>query len=173
MHWFILTLAVLASSAEAAIKSFQWDMSYINASPDGVSRPVIAINGVWPPAPVWVDKGDDIVINVVNHLNDGEYVSLHTHGIFQNGTTYYDGVPAVSQWYDFSEHTDDSAIAPGYSFTYEFGLGEQTGTYWIHSHIKGQYPNGLRAPFIIRDPDTPYKYDDEIVLSVSDWVSLL
>lgn len=47
----------------------------------------------------------------------------------------------------------------------------QPGTYWYHSHAKGQYPDGLRAPLIITDPNTPFKgmYDEELVLSVSDW----
>lgn len=46
---------------------------------------------------------------------------------------------------------------------------EQAGTYWYHSHGKGQYPDGLRAPFVISDPDFPYHFDEERVLSVSDW----
>lgn len=33
----------------------------------------------------------------------------------------------------------------------------------------GQYPDGLRAPFIISDPDFPYEYDESFSLSVSDW----
>lgn len=45
----------------------------------------------------------------------------------------------------------------------------QSGSFWYHSHDKGQYPDGLRAPFIISDPDFPYKFDGEHVLSVSDW----
>jgi iron transport multicopper oxidase len=47
----------------------------------------------------------------------------------------------------------------------------QPGTYWYHSHNKGQYPDGLRGPLIIHDPDFPYKdkYDEELVLTVSDW----
>ena len=47
----------------------------------------------------------------------------------------------------------------------------QPGTYWYHSHNRGQYPDGIRAPFIIHDPDTPLKghYDDELILSFSDW----
>lgn len=45
----------------------------------------------------------------------------------------------------------------------------QSGTYWYHSHDKGQYPDGLRAPFIIADPDFPYDYDESFSLSVSDW----
>jgi len=63
-----------------------------------------------------------------------------------------------------------SGIAPGTCFTYHVNIGEQTGTYWIHSHIIGQYPNGLRCPFIILDPDPPYRYDRQEVISVSDWV---
>lgn len=37
--------------------------------------------------------------------------------------------------------------------------------------MKGQYPEGLRAPFIIRDPHMPFQNqtDGEIVMSVSDW----
>lgn len=47
----------------------------------------------------------------------------------------------------------------------------QPGTYWYHSHVRAQYPDGLRGPLIIHDPDSPYldQYDEEIVLSVSDW----
>lgn len=45
----------------------------------------------------------------------------------------------------------------------------QSGTYWYHSHDKGQYPDGIRAPFIISDPDFPYDYDESFSLSVSDW----
>lgn len=35
----------------------------------------------------------------------------------------------------------------------------------------GQYPDGLRGPLIINDPETPFKdlYDEELVLTVSDW----
>lgn len=45
----------------------------------------------------------------------------------------------------------------------------QTGTYWYHSHHSGQYPDGLRGPLIIRDPDPPFKYDAEYILTLSDW----
>jgi iron transport multicopper oxidase len=33
----------------------------------------------------------------------------------------------------------------------------------------GQYPDGLRSPFIIHDPNDPYTYDDEFVITFSDW----
>ena len=48
---------------------------------------------------------------------------------------------------------------------------DQPGTYWYHSHNRGQYPDGLRGPLVVHDPNSPYKgqYDAEIVLTLSDW----
>jgi FtsP/CotA-like multicopper oxidase with cupredoxin domain len=47
----------------------------------------------------------------------------------------------------------------------------QPGTYWYHSHVKGQYPDGLRGPFIVHDPNDPFaaKYDEQVVVTWSDW----
>ena len=61
-----------------------------------------------------------------------------------------------------------SGIPPGDSLTYNFTV-QQNGTYWIHSHVMGQYPDGLRSPFIIRNPSEPYKYDEDITVTLSDW----
>jgi len=68
---------------------------------------------------------------------------------------------------------------------------DEPGSYWYHSHNKGQYPDGLRGkkssrtltremsdfntilagPLIVHDPNDPYKgqYDEELVLTTSDW----
>lgn len=37
--------------------------------------------------------------------------------------------------------------------------------------MRGQYPDGLRGPLIVNDPENPFKdqYDEEIVLTFSDW----
>src|SRR5437016_6074580 len=61
-----------------------------------------------------------------------------------------------------------SGIPPGDSLTYNFTV-QQNGTYWIHSHVMGQYPDGLRSPFIIRNSNEPYKYDEDITVTLSDW----
>lgn len=46
---------------------------------------------------------------------------------------------------------------------------QQPGTYWWHSHAPGQYTDGLRGPFIIEDPNAPYQWDEEQVLTLGDW----
>lgn len=35
----------------------------------------------------------------------------------------------------------------------------------------GQYPDGLRGSLIVHDPDDPFQdaYDEEYILTVSDW----
>jgi iron transport multicopper oxidase len=47
----------------------------------------------------------------------------------------------------------------------------QAGSYWYHSHLDGQYPDGFRGPLIVQDPEAPYngKYDEELVITLSDW----
>jgi iron transport multicopper oxidase len=52
--------------------------------------------------------------------------------------------------------------------TYKFTL-DAPGTYWYHSHVTGQYVDGLRAPVIVENPSLPWSYTDEYVLSLSDW----
>ena len=174
---YICLLAVLAAFVAQVLgthrtKTFKWEMSYILAAPNGFARPVIGVNGQFPPPTIYVEKNDEVIIHVKNRLNSGESITLHAHGIFQNGSNYHDGVDQITQWFPIlAAVVNASGIPPGASFTYYFNVGDQTGTYWIHSHIRGQYPNGLRSPFIVLDPEPPYQYDIEYVLSVSDWVS--
>ncbi|KAF2008997.1 multicopper oxidase [Aaosphaeria arxii CBS 175.79] len=156
----LLTPCILASLAQAAVRTYDFDIGWVYANPDGLAtRPVIGINGQWPIPTISVTKGDRVVINVQNSLGN-ESTSLHFHGLYQNGTTHMDGPASVTQ----------CDIPPGQKFTYDFTI-DQPGTYWYHSHTRGQYPDGLRGPLIVHDPDSPHKdlYDEEIVLSFSDW----
>ena len=47
----------------------------------------------------------------------------------------------------------------------------QPGTYWYHSHNRGQYPDGFRGPLLIHDAESPHisTYDGELALTLSDW----
>ncbi|PQE24793.1 multicopper oxidase protein [Rutstroemia sp. NJR-2017a BVV2] len=128
--------------------------------PDGAfERPTIGINGQWPLPIMRATVGDRIIVNVDNQLGN-QTTSLHFHGLFMNGSTHMDGPAQVSQ----------CGIPAGSQFVYNFTV-QQPGTYWYHSHDKGQYPDGLRGPLIISDPDFPYddEVDEKFVLSVSDW----
>ncbi|KAI0137114.1 Cupredoxin [Xylariales sp. AK1849] len=151
---------VLLGFSRAATVTYDFNVTWLTANPDGAfDRPVIGINGQWPIPAITADVGDNVVVHVTNQLGN-ESTSLHFHGLYMNGSTHMDGPAQVSQ----------CAIPPGSSFTYDFNIS-QPGTYWYHSHTSGQYPDGLRGPLIIRDPDSPFlgQYDEEFVLTVSDW----
>ncbi|KAF1914561.1 Cupredoxin [Ampelomyces quisqualis] len=157
---FLLPISLLSSIAHCATVTYDFDIGWTYANPDGQqTRPVIGVNGQWPVPPIVATKGDRVVVNVKNSLGN-ESTSLHFHGLYQNGTTHMDGPVAVSQ----------CGILPGSSFTYNFTV-DQPGSYWWHSHERGQYPDGLRAPLIVHDSEDPFQdqYDEEIVLTLSDW----
>lgn len=64
------------------------------------------------------------------------------------GTPWSDGVPGVTQL----------PIEPGCSFTYKF-QATQHGSYWYHSHFKGQIEDGLYGPIVIhprREDPNPF-----------------
>jgi iron transport multicopper oxidase len=179
-YFYVIALLQLLFSllADAKTVTYDFNITWVRANPDGqFERPTMGINNQWPLPIIRADVGDRLIVNVENGLGNAT-TSLHFHGLFQNGTTHMDGVIGVSQ----------CGIVPGATFKYNFTVGypslpiptglfahtsqiDQPGTYWYHSHFRGQYPDGLRGALIISDPKSPFKgmYDEEYVLSVSDW----
>ncbi|MCJ1433270.1 hypothetical protein MMC27_002629 [Xylographa pallens] len=156
----LLTLLLSAKLVFAATVTYNWDITWVSVNPDSRHvRPAIGINGQWPCPTLNANVGDTVVVHVNNQLGN-QSTSLHWHGLFQQGTNAMDGPVGVTQ----------CGIPPGGSYTYEFTIN-QPGTYWYHSHVGGQYPDGLRGPLIVHDPHSPYagQYDEEIVLTLSDW----
>ncbi|KAF2402774.1 hypothetical protein EJ06DRAFT_308874 [Trichodelitschia bisporula] len=147
--------------ASCFAKTVVYDMSigWVNAAPDGFMRPVIGVNGQWPPPAMEVDLGDTVTVNIKNDLGN-ETTSLHYHGMIQLDSNAMDGVPMTCQ----------CPIQPGQSYSHTF-KAFPAGIFWYHSHDKGQYPDGLRAPMIVRDRkrDQELQYDKEYFFSVSDW----
>ncbi|KAI8360717.1 multicopper oxidase-domain-containing protein [Choanephora cucurbitarum] len=137
---------------------YDWFLQYKHVNPDGLyERRVISINNQWPPVPVRLQINDTLVLNVYNQLN--EPTVIHSHGILQNnGSHLYDGAVMVTQ----------CPISPHSNFTYVFPV-TQAGTFWMHSHFKVQYMDGLRVPLIVYDPDEPMEYDQDEIVTVSEW----
>ena len=175
MFAFSVLVLTLCQLAVAKVAYYDWSIDWVSAAPDGFTRPVIGINGQWPPPEVHIDKGDRIIARVYNNLGN-QSTGIHWHGIYQRGSQTMDGPSGISQ----------CPIAPNGTFTYDFEVGmsnllgrrllrrakvNQAGTYWYHSHNQGQYPDGLRAPLIVHDPTAPFagKYDEEFTLTMTDW----
>ncbi|KAI8323189.1 hypothetical protein GQ54DRAFT_286729 [Martensiomyces pterosporus] len=159
MKLVALALVLFAEFAAAVRVVHSWDITYVSTA-RGLDQPPrrgIGVNGELPLPQVVATRGDTLVLNVHNSLDVP--TSLHAHGIFQNGTVYYDGAGM----------TTECGIAPGGNFTYEIPL-KQSGTFWIHSHVREQQSDGLRTSLIVYDPEEPYKYDSEHVFVLEDWL---
>jgi iron transport multicopper oxidase len=124
MIWLIQCLllvgtALLPAVSNAGTVTYNLDITWSLGNPDGFERPVIGINGTWPPPVLYATKGDRVVVNVQNLLGN-QSTSLHFHGIFQNGTTNMDGAVGTSQ----------CPIPPGGSFTYDFTVSSIGNNYY-------------------------------------------
>lgn len=56
---------------------------------------MIGVNGKWPIDPIVATIGDTLSLKVINNLDTP--TSIHFHGLFQNGTNYYDGAFGITQ----------------------------------------------------------------------------
>jgi iron transport multicopper oxidase len=112
--------------------------------------------------PIDVTLGDKLTVNIKNNLDVA--TSLHSHGLYFINANYMDGAPGITE----------CGIPPGGMQTYVIPI-EQTGTYWAHSHTRGQYVDGFQTSFVIHAPDEKItqKYDEEYVLSFSGILNLI
>lgn len=107
---FIFITILSALLVDCAVVEHDWTVGWTSANPDGrLVRPVISINNQYPNPILRATVGDTVRVTARNALGN-ETLSLHWHGMFQNGTNPMDGPIQVTQ----------CPILPGQSFTYEF-----------------------------------------------------
>ncbi|KAJ1896489.1 ferroxidase fet3, partial [Coemansia sp. IMI 209127] len=151
-----LALFTIIGLCFAARVEVSWDIGYLEVNRDGhYTKRAIGVNGELPVPPIFINRGDTLVLHVHNSLD--EPTSVHAHGLFHNGTAYNDGAGMVTQ----------CGIPPGTDYTYEI-TPEQEGTYWIHGHYSGQNADGLRTPFIIHEREPIAEYDEEYLFFLED-----
>src|ERR1051325_7783218 len=66
---------------EPVTRFYNLRLKQTKLSPDGFERRVWTANDIHPGPILRANKGDKIVVNVINHL--GEPTGIHWHGIFQ------------------------------------------------------------------------------------------
>ncbi|KAF9456908.1 laccase [Collybia nuda] len=165
-----LVVACLLGSALAATRRYNLTLTNEVVQPDGFKRTGIVVNRKIPGTLITANKGDRLQVNIINKLTDitmPQGTSIHWHGILQRRTADQDGTAWVTQ----------CPIAANDTFMYDFPLGDQTGTYWYHSHVTTQYCDGLRGPLVIYDRADPhrslYDIDDATtVITLGDWLHL-
>lgn len=124
-------------------RSYELNITWGLAAPDGVWKPMLLANGQSPGPLLEANTGDTVRVRV-NNLLPNATTSLHFHGINQYNTTWMDGVAGVSQC---------GIPAAGGSWTYEFVVAGQRGTFWWHAHDGVQFTDGLYGPIVVHDAD--------------------
>ncbi|KAH9991861.1 multicopper oxidase 2A [Russula vinacea] len=140
-------------------RNYNFTLALANGAPDGVNKTMLVVNGVYPGPTIEVNQGDRVIVKVQNNLPNA--TSIHWHGLFQNGTNWYDGTSGVTE----------CGIPPGQSLTYNFTLGEFTGTTWYQCIVSTQYTDGVTGALIVHPTQNTSAlpaYDSEIVIQMAD-----
>lgn len=154
LTWAFLALASLCTSANAA--EYRLDIRKETVNITGKPMQRVTVNHSLPAPTLYWTEGEDVVVHITNHMNEPS--SVHWHGILLPG--YMDGVKGLNSY---------PGIEPGQTFTYRFTI-RQHGTYWYHSHTKGQEQDGLYGALIIRPKGVdPIKADRDAVVMFSDF----
>eukprot|EP00897_Mesotaenium_endlicherianum_P008144 jgi/Mesen1/7358/ME000381S06595 len=144
------------------IYEYNWTVSWLIMYPDCVARRIVAVNKQYPGPTVRISTGDSVRIHVDNKM-PSEGVTMHWHGIRQLGQPWQDGAAYINQ----------CPIQPEASWTYEFSVPEQHGTFWYHSHLGLEKGAGSLGLFIV-DPvePPPFQVGQDLPFLISDWLHI-
>lgn len=117
---FVVLLTLCFQSVHSRVIRHTFKVEYISGSPDGVQiNHIIGINGKFPGPTIEGFVGDQLEVEVQNHLNDGDDTTIHWHGFHQRNTPFEDGPEGITQ----------CGIRTGSKQLYNFTL-DRPGTYW-------------------------------------------
>ncbi|KZT65204.1 multicopper oxidase [Daedalea quercina L-15889] len=141
----------------ATTRYYEFVVEEAMGAPDGVEKLMLVVNGMYPGPTIEANVDDRIVVNVTNLMPNA--TAIHWHGLFQNGTNYYDGTDAITQ----------CGIPPGESMVYNFTFDDWTGSTWWHAHADTQYTDGITGALVVhgRNESVP-AYDGDLVVQISD-----
>lgn len=150
----------LEPRVENGVKVFDLDISVIKWNILPYEQVMAyAFNHQVPGPRIRLTEGDQVRINVTNHLP--EPTSVHWHGLIVPNAM--DGPADITQ----------KPIAPGQSYTYEFTT-QQAGTFFYHTHKEPdrQQALGMYGALIIdpKDPSSVPAHDLEYTIELQEWL---
>ena len=161
-HVLLIGVGLFSSTwVVAAVKEYDLTIAEQTVNITGKPLKRITVNGKFVAPLLEFEEGDDAIIRVHNKLKKQDS-SIHWHGLILPGIM--DGVPGFNQF---------DGIAPNKTYEYKFKV-RQNGTYWYHSHSKGQEQDGLYGPLVIYPKDKApltagEKADRDYVVLLSDF----
>ncbi|CAN1748061.1 Monocopper oxidase-like protein SKU5 [Linum perenne] len=160
LSFFVFLIHIYLCTAEDPFAFYDFEVSYITASPLGEPQQVIAINGKFPGPTINVTTNYNVVVNVRNKLD--EHLLMHWSGIQQRRSSWQDGLPGTN-----------CPIPPKWNWTYQFQVKDQVGSFFYFPSLNMQRASGGFGSFIINNRDIipiPFdKPDGDIVILIGDW----
>ncbi|RZC66680.1 hypothetical protein C5167_010370 [Papaver somniferum] len=159
---YLLLVLLVCSSVDAENPHlwFEWRVSYGERSPLGVKKKVILINDQFPGPLLNTTTNDNVHINVHNNLP--EPLLITWNGIQQRRNSWMDGVQGTN-----------CPIPPGQTWTYNFQMKDQIGSFFYFPTLAFQKAAGGYGPIrvhnrhVIKVPfDRPF---DEFDVLIGDW----
>ncbi|WRX17094.1 Multicopper oxidase [Theobroma cacao] len=139
---------------------YDFEVSYITASPLGVPQQVIAINNKFPGPTINATTNNNVVVNVRNKLD--ESLLIHWSGIQQRRSSWQDGLPGTN-----------CPIPPKWNWTYQFQVKDQIGSFFYFPSLHFQRAAGGFGGFMINNRDIiPIPFDTpdgDITIMIGDW----
>ncbi|KAL9326685.1 hypothetical protein ACSQ67_007330 [Phaseolus vulgaris] len=162
LFFFLVNVSLLLTLSSAAdpFVSYDFEVSYMTASPLGVPQQVIAVNNKFPGPTINVTTNNNVAVNVRNKLD--ESLLIHWSGIQQRRSSWQDGVlgtncPIPSKW----------------NWTYQFQVKDQIGSFFYFPSLHLQRAAGGFGGFIVNNrPIIPIPFDTpygDIVVFIGDW----
>ncbi|GAB4853108.1 hypothetical protein Ancab_017292 [Ancistrocladus abbreviatus] len=147
-------------TAESPTRYFNWNVTYGDINPLGVTQRGILINGQFPGPDVHCFTNDNIIVNVFNYLDEPFLITWN--GLQQRKNSFEDGVYGTT-----------CPIPPGHNFTYKMQAKDQIGSFfYFPSTAFHRAAGGFGALRIYTRPTVPVPFPPpqaEHTLLIGDW----
>lgn len=155
-YTLVILVTIIVGTSSAYAGTYDLHIAKKPVTIAGKTTTKITVNDSLPGPTLRFTDGEDVTINVYNHLD--EDTSVHWHGLYLPAAM--DGVPGLNGFPGIKPHT---------MFTYRFKI-RQTGTYWYHAHTVAQEQDGLYGSIVIKPKGKdPIASDRDYVIVISDY----
>ncbi|KAL4622137.1 hypothetical protein ACB092_06G276100 [Castanea dentata] len=111
------------------------------------TKELVTVNGIFPGPVIYAQEDDRIIVKITNETPYN--TTIHWHGVRQR----------LSCWFDGPSYITQCPIQAGQTFTYEFTLVNQKGTFFWHAHVSWLRATLYGAFVVYPKPGVPYPFN--------------
>ncbi|GAY45741.1 hypothetical protein WN943_017497 [Citrus x changshan-huyou] len=126
------------------------------------AKDIVTVNNMFPGPVVYAQEDDRIIVKVTNQSPYN--ATIHWHGVRQR----------LSCWFDGPSYITQCPIQSGQTFTYEFTMFQQKGTFFWHAHVSWLRGTVYGAIVVYPKTGVPYPfqfpYQEHIIILGEYWL---